>query len=186
MRTFVYTPSAVERAALAVRWVIPTRLPFPMHLLYLDDSGSANNAVLKVLSDSYESARALDRQRGLLILDKSARETTLQNMAREFRTFGTRWGVVRNLADTPLFIDSSASRVIQLADHVAYAVFRRYESGDTQYFDLIASKFDTADGVVHGLVHKQYSDPKCMCLACVTRRAGDSVREPGASAEYHT
>ena len=60
-----------------------------------------------------------DKQRGLVILDKSAHETTLQQMAVGFRTLGTRWGVIRRLADTPLFVDSRASRVIQLADHVA-------------------------------------------------------------------
>lgn len=111
-----------------------------------------------------------DRQRGLVILDQSAHETSLQAMARQFRRLGTAWGVVRNLADTPLFIDSRASRMVQLADHVAYAVFRRYEHGDSQYFDVVASRFDSADGVVHGLVHRQNIDPRCMCLACVTRR----------------
>jgi hypothetical protein len=55
----------------------------------------------------------------LVILDESAHETTLQAMARDFRTLGTEWGVIRNLADTPLFLDSRASRVVQLADHVS-------------------------------------------------------------------
>ena len=112
-----------------------------------------------------------DPQRGLVILDKSTYETTLQQMSVEFRTLGTRWGVIRNLADTPLFVDSRASRVIQLADHVAYAVFRRYQSGDTQYLDRIASKFDSEDGVVHGLAHKEPSNPQCMCIACLSRRS---------------
>ena len=111
-----------------------------------------------------------DRQRGLLILDESAHKTTLQQMARNFRTLGTQWGVVRNLADTPLFIDSRASRVVQLADHVAYAVFRRYNARDTRYFDVIASKFDSEDGIIHGLSHKQMNDPHCMCIACMSRR----------------
>ena len=31
-------------------------------------------------------------------------------MSVEFRTLGTRWGVIRSLADTPLFVDSRASR----------------------------------------------------------------------------
>ena len=70
-------------------------------------------------------------------------------MARQFRRLGTAWGVVRNLADTPLFIDSRASRMVQLAGHVAYAVFRRYEHGDSQYFDVVASRFDSADGVYY-------------------------------------
>jgi len=117
-----------------------------------------------------------DRQRGLLILDETSNETTLQGMARQFRTLGTKWGVIRNLADTPLFIDSRASRIVQLADAVAYAVFRRFEHGDAYYFDSIASRFDTADGVVHGLVHRQKADNRCMCLGCFTRRGGPTSR----------
>ena len=54
--------------------------------------------------------------------------------------------------------------MIQLADHIAYAVFRRYESGDTQYLDLIAGKFDEKDGIVHGLAHKEPSNRHCMCF----------------------
>ena len=112
-----------------------------------------------------------DRQRGLIILDETAYETTLQKMAINFRYWGTQWGSIRNLADIPLFVDSKASRVIQLADHVAYAVFRRYNAGDTSYFDIIASKFfKSEDGIVHGLVHKQRNISDCMCLACASRR----------------
>jgi len=113
-----------------------------------------------------------DPQRGLIILDESSYETSLQSMARDFRSLGTRWGVLRNLADIPLFVDSRACRAVQLADHIAYAVFRRYESGDTSYFDIIASRFDEDDNRVHGLVHKQLVDPRCMRVACVTRRSG--------------
>ncbi|MBX3728380.1 MAG: DUF3800 domain-containing protein [Candidatus Sumerlaeia bacterium] len=113
-----------------------------------------------------------DRQRGLLILDESAHETTLQRMALEFRTLGTKWGVVRNLAETPLFVNSRASRLVQVADHIAYAVFRRYNACDARYFDVIASRFDSSDGVVHGLAHKQLVDPSCMCPACMSRRVG--------------
>jgi len=112
-----------------------------------------------------------DRQRGLIILDESAHETTLQEMARNFRTLGTQWRVIRNLADTPLFVDSRASRVVQLADHIAYAVFRRYNAHDAQYFDIVAPKIDSADGVIHGLAHKQTVDSNCMCIACLSRRS---------------
>ena len=116
-------------------------------------------------------------QRGLVILDKSAHETTLQQMSIEFRTLGTRWGVIRHLADTPFFVDSRASRGIQLADHVAYSVFRRYQSGDTQYLDRIAHKFDAEDGIVHGLAHKEIGNPHCMCIACLSRRPGEVRQE---------
>jgi len=111
-----------------------------------------------------------DKQRGLIILDESTHETTLQAMARDFRVLGTRWGAIHNLADTPLFIDSRASRLTQIADHIAYSVFRRYEAGDTSYFDIIAGRIDSCDGVIHGLSHKQNVDPACMCPACLSRR----------------
>jgi len=118
-----------------------------------------------------------DRQRGILILDETTHETALQKMAREFRTLGTRWGVIRNLAETPLFVDSRASRLVQLADHIAYAVFRRYNTSDAQYFDIIASKFHSFEGVVHGLSHKQTLDPECMCAACLSRRGQKQKEE---------
>ena len=122
--------------------------------------------------DRYLARLRLDggRQRGLIILDESSHETTLQNLTKDFRTLGTKWGVIRNLADTPFFVNSKASRIVQLADHVAYAVFRRYNASDTQYFDFIASKFDSAEGVVHGLVHKQTINPNCMCPGSLSRR----------------
>lgn len=111
-----------------------------------------------------------DRQRGLLIIDETTYETSLQQLAKNFRAAGTRWGVpIKNLVEAPLFISSHVSRSVQLADHVAYAVFRRYNAGDTNYFDIVASKFDNADGVVHGLSHKQKIDPRCVCLACASR-----------------
>ncbi|MEN9221354.1 MAG: DUF3800 domain-containing protein [Thermostichus sp. BF3_bins_97] len=117
-----------------------------------------------------------DPQRGLLILDKSTYETTLRKMARDFQTLGTQWGVIRNLADTPFFVDSHASRLVQLADHVAYATFRRYNARDTQYFDIFASKFDAEAGVLHGLAHKQTVDSMCMCPACLSRRVYQFAR----------
>ena len=95
-----------------------------------------------------------DRDRGLVILDKTTRETSLQKLSREFRKVGTRWGSLKNIADTPFFVDSKASRLIQIADHVAYSVFRRYNSGDAQYFDITANRFHEVDGVIHGLCHK--------------------------------
>ena len=176
-----------------------------------DDARGLIKAVLRVLVESYETARAFacavhkssypdkdpvvlafedlcsrfdlfldrlqalgDRQRGILILDKSTYETTLQKLAQDFRVGGTRWGKIHHLVETPLFVDSRASRLIQLADHIAYAVFRRYNAGDAQYFDVFASRFDQEEGIIHGLSHKQTNNPHCMCPACFSRRTQSS------------
>jgi hypothetical protein len=111
-----------------------------------------------------------DQQRGMIVLDKTTRETSLQKLSREFRKVGTRWGSLKNIADTPFFVDSRASRLVQLADHVAYAVFRRYNTGDAQYMDIIASRFDEYDGIIHGLCHKHADRVTCTCPGCLSRR----------------
>ncbi|RKY22165.1 MAG: DUF3800 domain-containing protein [Planctomycetota bacterium] len=171
-------------------------------------------AVLKVLVEAFESARAFacavrkadyadvdpmavafeemcnrfdlflgrkrregDRQRGLLIMDKSAYEATFQRQSYEFRTKGTRWGKPKNLIETPLFVDSRVSRLVQLADHVAYAVFRRYNAKDAKYFDVISSRFDQDERGIHGLVHKVKEYHKCMCPACLSRRMGQRAEQ---------
>jgi hypothetical protein len=111
-----------------------------------------------------------EQHRGMIILDRTTRETSLQKLSREFRKLGTRWGSLKNIADTPFFVDSKASRLIQVADHVAYSVFRRYNSGDAQYMDIIASRFDEDGGVIHGLSHKHADKISCTCPGCLSRR----------------
>jgi Protein of unknown function (DUF3800) len=92
-----------------------------------------------------------DTHRGIIIFDKSTYETTIQSLATDFRTIGYTWGVIRNFSEVPLFLDSKASRLIQLADLVAYATFRYFEKGDNRFFPIIESRFDSEGGISHGL-----------------------------------
>ena len=92
-----------------------------------------------------------DTQRGVILFDKSTYETTLQSLATDFRTVGHSWGILRNFSEVPLFMDSKASRLIQLADLIAYAIFRNYERGDTSLFSIIQHRFDSEGGITHGL-----------------------------------
>lgn len=91
-----------------------------------------------------------DTQRGIIIFDKSTYESTIQNLATDFRTIGHSWGVLRNLAEVPLFLDSKASRLIQLADLVAYSIFKKYEKGDGQFFSILENRIDSEGGIRHG------------------------------------
>ncbi|MEW5986988.1 MAG: DUF3800 domain-containing protein [Chloroflexota bacterium] len=96
-----------------------------------------------------------DTQRGIIIFDKSTYESTIQSLATDFRTIGHKWGLIRNFSEVPLFLDSRASRLIQLADIIAYVTFRYYERGDSQFFSIISNRFDAEGGVVHGLYVRQ-------------------------------
>jgi hypothetical protein len=116
-------------------------------------------------------------QRGLIVMDESAHEGRLQSLARHFRVNGARWGHFKNLAAVPLFVDSRASRCIQLADLVAWATWRKYEHQDGRFFDKLIPKFDADGGVIHGLVHHRRRDEPCYCPACHSRRLGSrSIR----------
>lgn len=95
-----------------------------------------------------------DKQRGLIILDKSNTEARIQTLARDFKHTGHEYGVTRNYAEVPVFLDSKASRLIQLADLVAYATFRHFEHNDSQFFEIIADCFDAEGGVTHGLYRR--------------------------------
>lgn len=107
-----------------------------------------------------------DTQRGLIVLDESSYETSLQSLAREFRTTGHKWGQLYNISEVPLFVDSRATRLIQFADLVAYSMGRYYNVGDDEFSSIIAHKFDSEGGVLHGLTHFTPSDQACNCYSC--------------------
>ncbi|EPY02000.1 DUF3800 domain-containing protein [Magnetospirillum fulvum] len=90
-------------------------------------------------------------QRGLMILDKSTREAAIQNLAIDFKNNGHSFGKLRNMAEVPVFLDSRNSRLVQLADLIAYAIFQKFERDQSFLFDIFASRFDSSGGIIHGL-----------------------------------
>jgi hypothetical protein len=110
-----------------------------------------------------------NEQRGLMILDNSRYEDRLKQLLVTYRATGTRFGTVYNLPECPVFTASHTTRMLQLADFCSWAVFRRYERGDTSNLDKIISKFDTTDSIIHGLVHLT-TDRTCTCTYCLTRK----------------
>jgi len=108
--------------------------------------------------------------KGLLIVDESRYAGMFRNLAIRYRVNGTSWGALRNLAEIPLFAPSEATRLLQLADLVSYALWQRFERKDDQYFKTFVSAFDYDAGVTHGLVHQHSKSIECECPACGTRR----------------
>ena len=111
-----------------------------------------------------------EKQRGIMIFDQSRHEKTIHALLSEFRTTGASFGKVKHLAEIPMFTDSKLTRMLQLADFVAYAVFKRYQRQDSRFLDKIINRFDQAGGRLHGLVHLVANYQDCFCPACLTRR----------------
>ena len=90
--------------------------------------------------------------RGLCIFDKTKMENKYQNWSKVYQTLGNRWSQkLNNFAEVPLFLDSTMSRSIQLADLIAFALFRKYEYNDESYFSVIKDCFDKEKKQIHGL-----------------------------------
>ena len=109
-------------------------------------------------------------QRGLIVVAESSYRENLELLAKKIAAEGHRWGETHNLADIPYFASSKSTRLLQLADFVANAVFGRYESGYSRDFDCLAPRLDQDRGRIHGLVHITTGRQNCYCPSCVTRR----------------
>lgn len=121
--------------------------------------------------------RTGDDQRGLIVMDETKHEKPLQALARNFRSHGGKWGFFRHLTEVPLFVDSKATRLIQLADLVAWSTWRKFEHKDGKFFDSLIPRFDAEGGVIHGLYHARgISASECYCPACASRKARDQMR----------
>lgn len=118
-----------------------------------------------------------DTQRGIMVFDQSTYEQSLQELAIEFRTTGYSWDVLRNLAEVPLFMDSKASRVLQLADLVAYAILRKYAFDDDQFFSIIAHRIDQHGDSPNGLCNMMDYDmrPEFLELRSRANHDDDSI-----------
>lgn len=110
-----------------------------------------------------------NEQRGLIAVAESSYRRNLEILGERFRGGTTRWGQIRSLADVPFFLPAKNTRLLQLADFCANAIFGRYNSGLTRDFDIIAPRFDREQGRIHGLDHLT-KDHDCQCMACLARQ----------------
>ncbi|MBI2189004.1 MAG: DUF3800 domain-containing protein [Acidobacteria bacterium] len=115
-------------------------------------------------------AKRNNPQRGLIVLAQSQYEQHAKTWLNEFRGLGTQWGVLNNLADIPFTAPAKETRMLQLADYVAHALFLLYERRDPTLIKPVIDRFDCTQGTYHGLVHVSDNRGKtCGCPACCTR-----------------
>jgi hypothetical protein len=110
-------------------------------------------------------------QRGLLIFSEGNYDKRVKVWVKEFRELGTEFGSIRNFADVPFFASMPDTRLLQIADYIAHALFLLYERKCPDYIREIIGRFDQKDGILHGLVHYTPRGTKdCDCPACASRR----------------
>ena len=105
------------------------------------------------------------RNYGLLVHDNNEtveRKHTL--LMRNFHAKGTLWTNIERIIETPLFVDSQLTSMVQIADLCSYALRRYLENGETLLFDKIYSRADRKYGRAVGVRH--FTDPTCQCEIC--------------------
>jgi hypothetical protein len=107
---------------------------------------------------------------GLLIEDNN--QTVAKNITtlmRRFHLQGTLWAKVERIIETPLFVDSSLTSMVQVADLCAYATRRFFENREEDLFGRFFGRFDHARGKVVGIRH-YVGARSCKCKVCAAHR----------------
>ena len=109
------------------------------------------------------------RSHGLVVHDNNetvARRHT--HMMRSFHTAGTLWTSVDCIIETPMFVDSKLTRMVQIADLCAYALRRYVENGETELFQPVFERADRIGDVAVGVRH--FSPSSCDCAICLAHQ----------------
>ncbi len=106
---------------------------------------------------------------GLLVHDNNetmSRKHTV--LMRDFHSKGTLWTRVQHIIETPLFVDSSLTSMVQIADLCSYALRRYVENGEQELFQRVFKRADRYKEVTVGIRH--FSDLACKCNICLAHR----------------
>ena len=109
---------------------------------------------------------------GLLIHDNNptvAKKHTL--LMKKYHQTGTLWTNLKHLIETPLFVDSELTSMIQIADLCSYAMRRYLENGEFELFDFVYKRADRKDNWVVGVRH--YTNIKCNCKICIAHKRAE-------------
>lgn len=108
---------------------------------------------------------------GIVVHDQQQAESTkLTSIFRGWHERGTAFFRIQNIAETPLFVDSALTVMVQLADLVAYATRRFFDQQETDLFDRVYGRFDRTPGnELVGLRHYTAATP-CTCRVCQDHR----------------
>ncbi len=106
---------------------------------------------------------------GLLIHDNNqtvARKHT--ELMKSFHRSGTLWTEINNIIETPLFVDSQLTGMVQIADLCSYGLRRYLENEEPEIFNKIFERADRRGDSVVGIRH--FTDRSCSCKICSQHR----------------
>jgi hypothetical protein len=106
---------------------------------------------------------------GLLIHDNNetvAKKHTL--LMKAFHDKGTLWTKINNIIETPLFVNSELTSMVQVADLCAFTLRRYLENKEEDLFEHIFKRVDTVGGFTVGIRH--FTASGCKCKICAMHK----------------
>lgn len=116
---------------------------------------------MKIVSKSTKNSKIF----GTLIHDNnetvSKKHTVLM---RKFHSHGTLWTSIEHIIETPFFVNSELTSLVQIADLCCYSLRRYLENSETDLLNRIQTRFDRKNNKIVGVRH--FTDVACNCIFC--------------------
>jgi hypothetical protein len=77
---------------------------------------------------------------------------------------GTFWTHLNHIIETPLFVNSELTSMIQIVDVCVYGLRRYVENNEDRIFKHIFKRADRKDAIVVGVRH--FTEKNCTCNIC--------------------
>lgn len=178
--TYEQRKKAIFEIAEAVsKWQFARLFAECIDKLHFDPGRSSNSideqSFEQVVTRFEKYLQNLDKNRlelnsyGLLIHDNNptvAQKHTL--LMKKFHKDGTFWTQINHIIETPLFVDSQLTSMVQIADLCGYALRRYLENDEAELFDVIFRRADRKENVVVGVRH--FTKNSCTCKICNAHR----------------
>jgi len=140
--------------------------------IYFDPSKTQQNIdeqSFEQIISRFEQYLQISGGYGLIIHDNN--ETVAKKhtaLMKRFHQKGTLWTRISSIIETPLFVNSQLTSMVQIADVCAYALRRYLENNEEESFGLVFQRADRKDGVVVGVRH--FTSSGCACKICTVHR----------------
>jgi hypothetical protein len=104
---------------------------------------------------------------GILVSDNNSKAAPrLTNLSRKFHAQGTFYRLIPNIVETPLFVDSALTSMIQIADLCAFGLRRFIENKEEMLWNVLEPLGDMKNGICVGVRH--FTGKRgCGCRICV-------------------
>jgi hypothetical protein len=87
-------------------------------------------------------------------------------LMKKFHRQGTLWTSIEHIIETPFFVNSELTSLVQIADLCCYSLRRYFENNESDLLNRIQSRFDRKkNGKIVGVRH--FTDTNCQCMFCV-------------------